>query len=227
VVAEVSTLASFQKKVIGERPNVAVLDWAMACQDFELTTSLLGTALHATAFVFLTVSEDSEQKRKMLRLGARGFLSKWCTAVRLRTTVWGACQSHFVREPSAADVPDGDALHWLPGTEAERRFQELTQRERQVIPLVCSGLRNKEIAECLGISESTVWHHLTAVFTKLQVGDRMGLAAFAYSHQGFFPELQSGSPSGLGVPRSLSTHGLRPAAAASRAQQTAECRLDG
>jgi hypothetical protein len=47
---------------------------------------------------------------------------------------------------------------------------------------VCSGLRNKEIASQLGIAETTVWHHLTAIFTKLQVEDRMGLAAFVYRY---------------------------------------------
>ena len=73
--------------------------------------------------------------------------------------------------------------------DAEQRVQQLTKRERQLIPLVCGGLKNKEIAQQLGIAESTVWHHLTAVFTKLKVEDRLGLAAFAFSHR---PALTAG-----------------------------------
>jgi FixJ family two-component response regulator len=46
------------------------------------------------------------------------------------------------------------------GTDSDpERIKHLTYRERQLLPLVCGGLRNKEIAKQLGISESTVWHH--------------------------------------------------------------------
>jgi len=62
------------------------------------------------------------------------------------------------------------------------RIKHLTYRERQLLPLVCGGLRNKEIAQELGISESTVWHHMTAIFTKLKVEDRVALVAFVYRH---------------------------------------------
>ena len=77
----------------------------------------------------------------------------------------------------------------LPGapppssTESDpERIKHLTYRERQLLPLVCSGLRNKEIAQQLGISESTVWHHMTAIFTKLKVEDRVALVSFVYRH---------------------------------------------
>ena len=59
-----------------------------------------------------------------------------------------------------------------------------------MLPLVCRGLKNKEIALQLGISESTVWHHLTAVFKKLEVEDRLGLATFVYGQRMVLPETQ-------------------------------------
>ena len=57
-----------------------------------------------------------------------------------------------------------------------RRFDFLAPRERQIALLVGSGANNKEIAERLGISESTVKAHLTSVFRKLGVPDRLRLA---------------------------------------------------
>ena len=63
-----------------------------------------------------------------------------------------------------------------------RRIELLTRREREVIGLVCRSLRNKEIASALFISESTVWHHLTSIFGKLHVSDRVSLVTFAFRH---------------------------------------------
>src|SRR5580704_6033347 len=60
VVAEASTMQSFRKKVIAERPDVALVDWSMASQDLAVTTALLQSQLHITSMLFLTVSENSD-----------------------------------------------------------------------------------------------------------------------------------------------------------------------
>jgi DNA-binding NarL/FixJ family response regulator len=59
------------------------------------------------------------------------------------------------------------------------RFASLTRREREVAGLVSEGLRNREVAERLFISEVTVRHHLTRVFEKLGVANRVALLGFA------------------------------------------------
>jgi len=56
----------------------------------------------------------------------------------------------------------------------------LTDREGQVIALVCEGLRNKQIAERLYISDTTVRYHLTSIFSKLDISDRLELVIYAY-----------------------------------------------
>ncbi len=56
----------------------------------------------------------------------------------------------------------------------------LTAREREVIALICEGLKNKQIAERLFISEATVHHHLTCIYDKLGVSGRFKLMVFAY-----------------------------------------------
>jgi DNA-binding NarL/FixJ family response regulator len=206
VVAEALTLVSCHKKIIAQRPQVAFLDWCMASKNLELTTALLQSVRPTTAIVFLTVSENSQQKREMLRLGARAFLSKWCSAAKLRTSTLRACKDL----PAAAlETPASDGKCVPPAADAEQRVKKLTQRERQLIPLVCSGLKNKEIAQQLGIAESTVWHHLTAVFTKLKVEDRLGLAAFAFSHRPALAAARSHSASGPGVMKFFPPGGLQ------------------
>jgi two-component system, NarL family, nitrate/nitrite response regulator NarL len=174
LVAEASTLGSLREKVKAGTPDVALVDWSMASQDLAATAALLRSD-QATSVVFLTVSENSQQRREILRLGARGVLSKYSSASQLQSALWEACNGRLPLDISVAVLP---AIETNP----EHHIRQLTRREQQLIPLVCSGLRNKEIAQQLGIAESTVWHHLTSVFTKLRVEDRLGLAAFAYNH---------------------------------------------
>jgi DNA-binding NarL/FixJ family response regulator len=174
LVGEVSTMASLREKIVAQAPDVALVDWSMASQSLGATGGLLRSD-HATAMVFLTVSNNVQDRRDMVRLGARGILSKCASPYELQEAVWQALHGRMPLETPVAE-PSTTSI------DPEHHVRQLTRRERQLIPLVCGGLRNKEIAQQLGISESTVWHHLTSVFTKLRVEDRLGLAAFAYRH---------------------------------------------
>jgi DNA-binding NarL/FixJ family response regulator len=58
----------------------------------------------------------------------------------------------------------------------------LTRREREIVTLVAEGLTNKELADRLCISEATVRTHLTSIFLKLGVCNRLKLAVYAYEH---------------------------------------------
>jgi len=166
----------------------------MASRDLSGTVELLKSHLHTTAIIFLTVSENTEQKRQMLRLGAR-LLSKGCSARKLQTSLWDAALGGTPLEnPGAEDRPTISS-----NTAPEQRIERLTRRESQLLPLVCGSLKNKEIARQLSISESTVWHHLTSIFAKLEVEDRLGLATFAHRHQLVVPDApprQSGDGGG-------------------------------
>ncbi len=66
----------------------------------------------------------------------------------------------------------------VPGAD-ELRIASLAPREGEVIDLICQGLRNKKISDRLHISLATVSHHLTLVYSKLQVSDRTSLVIYA------------------------------------------------
>lgn len=184
VVAEASTLACLQKRVIAMRPDIALVDWFMASQDLASTARLLRSNQHTTSTIFMTVPGNPPERRETGEFGAAAFVSKWSSAQKLRSAVLKAYRD--------AESLGGGALHrtdrWrMPsGTNAERRLKRLTYKERRLLPLVCEGLRNKEIARRLGIAESTLWHHFTSVFDKLEVKDRLELAAFVNRHSMVF-----------------------------------------
>lgn len=62
------------------------------------------------------------------------------------------------------------------------KIARLTEREREVVTLIGEGLRNQQIADRLCISVITVRHHLSSIFSKLEVGDRFELAIYSYRH---------------------------------------------
>lgn len=59
---------------------------------------------------------------------------------------------------------------------------DLTKREREIVATLSQGLKNKEIADRLHISEGTVRTHLSSIFAKLGVPDRLKLIVYAYRH---------------------------------------------
>jgi DNA-binding NarL/FixJ family response regulator len=68
------------------------------------------------------------------------------------------------------------------GTPDAVKIRSLTEREREVITLICEGLQNKTIAQRLAISDTTVRHHLTSIFAKLDLENRLELVIYAYRH---------------------------------------------
>jgi DNA-binding NarL/FixJ family response regulator len=62
------------------------------------------------------------------------------------------------------------------------RAAQLTNREREIVALISQGMKNKQVAERLSLSEATVRHRLTLIFNKLGVSDRLGLAIYAHQY---------------------------------------------
>jgi two-component system nitrate/nitrite response regulator NarL len=120
-----------------------------------------------------------------LRNGAKGVLLKHCAPQLISQTVLRVSQGNlcfdraltdrmlrsFVRRKPAEPKPEIDKISLLTG------------RESQVVSSVCQGMRNKEIASKLYISDATVAHHLTSIYRKLGLSDRTELLLFAH-HNG-------------------------------------------
>jgi len=87
-------------------------------------------------------------------------------------SIMGETIRHMITEQQS--LADNPALQKVNG---------MTEREKQVIELICKGLKNKGIAEKLFITETTVRHHLTSVFNKLEIGSRLELVIYAFKNQ--------------------------------------------
>jgi DNA-binding NarL/FixJ family response regulator len=143
-------------------PDVALLDVGMPDIGGVEACAAIRARTPGVQVLMLTVSEDALDVRAALRVGAVGYLLKDMPPRGLVDAVLGAGSGSPIVMASA-DVPAG----------------ELSLREREVLELLGRGLRNREIAERLVVSEATVKTHVRHVLEKLRLRNRAEAAAFA------------------------------------------------
>ncbi|HWP85360.1 MAG TPA: response regulator transcription factor, partial [Terriglobia bacterium] len=117
--------------------------------------------------------EDEEEFISAIRSGAIGYLLKEASLEEIIEGVRSLARNEAVipRSLSLALVEYAAGIRTYP-LRTEHGFAGLTQRERQLLPLLGRGFTNKEIAEKLGISEQTVKNHVHSILSKLNVKSR-------------------------------------------------------
>jgi DNA-binding NarL/FixJ family response regulator len=140
------------------KPDVALLDVGMPDIGGVEACAAIRAQSPEVRVLMLTVSEDALDVRAALRVGAAGYLLKDIPPGELVAAVLGAD-----RVMASTDAP----------------ADELSVREREVLELIGRGLRNREIAERLVVSEATVKTHVRHVLEKLRLRNRAEAAAFA------------------------------------------------
>jgi len=163
------------------KPDIVLLDLKMPEKDGLAVLGDLAGKESATKVVVLTASEDERDFVEAVRRGARGIVLKQAPSEHL---VDGIRRVHAGEVWIDQRVTAGVLKAMAEGPATTTREKPLlTDRERQVVHLVCQGLRNKEIADKLFISEQTVKNHLHNIFDKLGVSDRLELALYALHHR--------------------------------------------
>lgn len=173
---------------IGGHPDVVLLAIDARCAGAESVVRETSAKWLPAPVLVLTASEDRKCNRRLVLAGARGVVTHTRQADHLVTAlhrvydreIWlgRSCMTQLIDEMVGANRPVAVHLETADG------LQQLTDREREVVALIAQGLHNKAIAAELGITDHTVRHHLTAIFAKLRVADRLELAVYAFRHAG-------------------------------------------
>jgi DNA-binding NarL/FixJ family response regulator len=154
------------------RPDVALIDLEMPILDGIEATRRIRGASPATSVIVFTSFSDRERILRALDAGAIGYLLKDAEPEELHRAIRAAVRGEAPLAPKAAAA-------LLAARSKASLSHNLTEREREVLRLVASGLANKQIARRLSISEKTVKGHLTHVFQAIGVTDRTQAALWA------------------------------------------------
>jgi two-component system nitrate/nitrite response regulator NarL len=184
VVGEAANHADALALTAREQPDIILLDLDLGTENgLNILPGLRAAAGQAHVLV-LTGVRDVAEHHRAIRQGAMGLvLKEHAPEVLLKAIEKVHAGEIWLDRAMLATVLNEMVSGQAGPANAEAtRIATLTERERQVIGLVGEGLKNKQIGDRLSITETTVRHHLTSIFTKLGVGSRLEMVIFAHRH---------------------------------------------
>ena len=159
------------------RPELVLMDVRMPGISGLQATQRIKAAHPEIAIVMLTVSEDEDDLFTAIKAGAQGYLLKNLESGQFRSMLEAVGRGEAAITPATAARIIDEFLR--PASRPPAEPDQLTDRELEVLRLVTAGLRNKEIAARLSISENTAKFHLKNILEKLHAQSRTELAARA------------------------------------------------
>jgi NarL family two-component system response regulator LiaR len=163
------------------QPDIVLLDLVMPEMDgFQATSRIIECSPNSRVIILTSFSEE-EKVLPAIRAGAHGYLLKDIAPTELVQAVRDAYLGKVQLHPEIARklmsvVAAEESSASRSATDA---YDELTERENEVLHLIADGLNNREIAEKLFISEKTVKTHVSSILSKLGLADRTQAAIYA------------------------------------------------
>ncbi|SCB47383.1 response regulator [Rhizobium lusitanum] len=167
IVGEGSSKQEALRIAVEHRPDILLLDISMPGGGLDAIPLIL-EQIPDQKIVMLTVSEASDDLMTALKSGAKGYVLKGVGSRALADIIRSiaAGDSYVAPTLSARLISESGS-----GTQINP-FNALTDREREVLELASAGLSNKHIGLKLDLHEKTIKHHMTQIFTKLEVSNR-------------------------------------------------------
>lgn len=153
-------------------PNIILMDVNMPILNGVETTQILTKEFPDILVLALSVESDEQTIINMMKAGARGYLSKDIGSNLLYTALITTMKEGYFYTPNVNQALIGSL-------KKKEELEDLKEREVEFIKLACSDMTYKEIADQMFLSPKTIDNYRDAVFTKLNVKNRVGLVLFA------------------------------------------------
>jgi len=161
------------------RPDVAILDVSMPhLNGLEAARRILST-LPGTHIVLLTVHADETYLLGALKAGARGYVLKNSAEVEVVEAVRAVTRGKAYFSPRVSGILADEYLRYLQEQDVDDPYDLLTSRERQILQLLAEGQSNKDVANLLNLSPTTVICHRQHIFQKLDFHNVADLILYA------------------------------------------------
>jgi DNA-binding NarL/FixJ family response regulator len=185
VVSETTTPAEAVMTASREQADIVLVDENLTERSVDALLPLVRACHPAHVIVFTDNHGDVADERAAVRAGVKGLVRKDASLDTLINAIEKvhAGEVWLPRALLASVLSDLARTNGHAQTSVARSgLPSLTRREIEIIGLICDGLTNQQLADRLFISETTVRHHLTSIFAKLNVRNRLGLAVYAHRH---------------------------------------------
>ncbi len=184
VIGEASTAASAVKAAETLLPDVVLMDIRLPGEGGIEATAQITRKTPSCKVVILTSFADNELVVRAIRAGAVGYVLKQVGNEELLRAIQAAAKGEALLDP----VTTARLLSRVREVERkadEDAFRDLSDREMDVLIHLVKGKTNAEISKLLNLSEKTVGNYISNIFRKLNLNNRIELAAYAYEHHLF------------------------------------------
>ena len=183
VVAEAANSTETLRLAQQLRPNVLLLDHSMPGAHAKETLRQLAAMESQVRTILITERVDQADVVTALQLGARGVISKDSDSEILYRSIRKVMDGEYwISRASVADLVTAVRSLVVHAREGRTRKLKITPRQQEIIASIVAGHSNKQIAQQFSLSEDTVKRHLTNIFGKVGVTNRLELALFAIRH---------------------------------------------
>jgi DNA-binding NarL/FixJ family response regulator len=183
VVATATTGAATVQAAERHAPHVVLLDLDLGVEDGLAVLPRIRAASPRSKVLVLTGVRDHERHETAVLAGARGLFTKDRSPELLVKAIHEVHEGELWFDRQLLDTSLQRAMSTnRESTRKQAMLASLTEREFQIVNLIAEGRRNGDIATSLGITPKTVRNHLSAIYDKLGVADRLELLAFAYEN---------------------------------------------
>jgi DNA-binding NarL/FixJ family response regulator len=185
VVGEAADGEQAVKLARRHKPDILLLDWSMPRLGGLDVLQDLAALSESVRILVLTASIENKQILEALQRGARGVvLKESATEVLLQSIRAVFAGKYWIGHERVSDLVEAvrSIAPPFPDEQIAPMPFRLTPREREIVAAVVAGFANKEIAQKFALSEDTVKHHLTNIFNKTGVSNRLELAVAAIHH---------------------------------------------
>lgn len=160
-------------------PDVVLMDMAMPIMGGLEATRRISREFPGVRIIALTQYDDREHVIPVIQAGACGFVSKSAASSELASAIRAAARGESFLSPSVAGLLVQDCQQSGRSQGWRDPYEQLTDREREVLKLMAEGYTTQEIADTLVVSPKTVEGHKTKVLSKLEIRNRVDLVKYA------------------------------------------------